>query len=164
MIAAICPGNCLKRCSTLRKIVERGYRDVVEHGFDNAKSAGNGIGRTDIAEVFFFRLNAHQRSVMKSVVCAFEPQNLVTSRGGTCDSAGVHRRFCTTVSESHHLYRITRTDFFGEFVFHAVRHSESGAAIGDVFHRFDNCWMSVPCHQGPETKVVIDVFVAVDVC
>ena len=54
-------------------------------------------------------------------------------------------------------------DFFGQFPFHVVRHAEHGAGAETVLHGFHDRGMAMSGHERAETKVVIDVFVAIEI-
>src|SRR5467141_1042730 len=78
-------GILLKTIFDALQVVEAGDDNILERGLRYAASPRNGIGRIRIAVLFRLGLDADERGVMKSVVRAFELQNLVAARGGARD-------------------------------------------------------------------------------
>ena len=97
------------------------------------------------------------------MVTAFEAKDFVACGCRTSNPARVHGRFRAAGSESHHVYGIARTDFFGEFGFHAMGHTEGGSIGHGPLHSLDHRGMPVTGHQRAKAQVVVDVLVAVDV-
>jgi len=103
IMAAISPGNCLKRRSTLARVVERGYRHVVDAGLGHAEAAGHGSRRVDVAILFGFGLHADQGSVVQTVIGAFKFEDFVALGGGTGHATCVHGDFRAAGAEAHHF-------------------------------------------------------------
>jgi hypothetical protein len=100
---------------------------------------------------------------VQAVIATFESQNLVATRCRARDAARVHGCFGAAGAETHHVHRIASANFFREFGFHAMRHAKRGAVrerpLQSLYHRR----MPVAGHQRAETKVVVDIFVPVDI-
>src|SRR2546428_1960453 len=145
------------------QIVEAGDGNNLERSFRHATAAGNGIGRIRIAVVSLLGLDADKRSVMQSVVRAFELQNLVATRGGARDAAGVHGDFRAAGAESHHIDRIALANFFRKLPFLLVGHAEGCAFMQFLFDGLYHGVVAKPPHPRPVAQGVINVLVAIDV-
>src|SRR5260370_39696779 len=145
------------------QIVKTGNDNVFERCLRHAGAAGNGIRRVRVSILFRLGLDADERCVMQSVVGAFELQDLVAAGGRARDAAGMHGDFGSAGAEAHHLHRIALADFFRKLPFLLVRHAKGGSFMQLLFDGLDDGGMAMAGHQRAETKVVVDVFVAVNV-
>src|SRR5262249_40462291 len=82
---------------------------------------------------------------------------------GSGDAHRVHGDFGAARTEADHFDRIALRDLFGQLPLLFVGHSEGGALVEDLLHRFDDSGMAVPGHERSETEVVVHVFVAVEI-
>jgi hypothetical protein len=60
------PGELLEAVFDAAQVVKLRDRNVIEDGLDDAKPAGNGVRRVDVAGVFELRLDTDQRGVVQS--------------------------------------------------------------------------------------------------
>src|SRR5438477_263948 len=156
-------GIFLEAALDAREIVESSDDDVGEGGFRHATTAGNRIGCVRIAAVFRLRLNADERGVMQSMVAALELQNSVSAGCGARNAAGVHGDFGPAGAEAHHFHRIALANFLRELPFLVMRHAEGGSFMQFLLDGFHDGGVAVPGHQRTETKIVVNVFIAIDV-
>src|SRR5215469_15987372 len=73
------PGQLFEAIFNTGEIVEGGNADVVENRFDHAETAGNGIGRVNVAGIFDFGLDTDKRGVVQAVVGPLEAQDFVAA-------------------------------------------------------------------------------------
>ena len=60
------PGELLEAVFDAAQVVKLRDGNVIEDGLDDAKPAGNGVRRVDVAGVFELRLDTDQRGVVQS--------------------------------------------------------------------------------------------------
>ena len=145
------------------QIVEGRNQNVGHGGLRHAESAGHGSRSVDIAIIGRVRLHADQCGIVQAVVSAFKLHDLVAAGSGAGQADGVHGGFRTAVAEAHHLDRKAVADFFRQLPLHVVRHAEHGAGAETLFHGLHDRGMAMSGHERAETKVVIDVFVAIEI-
>src|SRR5690348_7176349 len=146
-----------------REIVKGCDDDIGERGFRNARAARNAGWGVGIAVVFGLGLHADESGVVEAVIAAFEFQDFFAAGRGTSDAAGVHGDFRAARTEANHLDGITLADFFGEFPFLIVGHAEGRAAVKFLLNSFDHGGMAMAGHERAKTKIVINVFVAIEI-
>ena len=100
---------------------------------------------------------------MQAVVSALEFDDLVATGSGTSQTDRVHRRFRPRRTKAAHLQRESRTDFLRQFPLHVVRHAEHRACAQALFNCLHHGRMAVASHQCTEAKIVIDVFIAIEI-
>src|SRR5580704_91155 len=100
---------------------------------------------------------------MEAVVSAFHLDDAIATRGRPREAHRVHRAFGTAVAKAHHLHRKALADFFCQFPFKIVWHTEHRPGAEFFLYSTHDRRMAVPCHQSSKTKVEIDVLVAVDI-
>src|SRR5215472_8913923 len=100
---------------------------------------------------------------MEPVVTALHLDNAVSARRRSSQTHRVHRAFSPAITEAHHLHWKSFADFFCKLPFHIMRHAEHRARAEFLLHRAHHGRMTMPCHEGSETKVEINVFITVDI-
>src|SRR5579862_3629502 len=147
------------------EIVEGRDRDVGNTRFRHASSTGNRLRVLDIAEVIGWRMRlyADQCGVVQAVISTFELDDLVAPRSGAGETNGVHGCFGAAVSEAAHLEGKARADFLGQFPLHVMGHAISGAFVQTPFDSLDHRGMRMARHERAKTKIVIKVFVAIEI-
>ena len=82
MMAAISPGFCLKRSSTLARSLKVAMGTLAMADFRHAQSAGDRNRIMDVAEFGCVRLHADQRGIVQAVISTFELDDLVAAGSG----------------------------------------------------------------------------------
>ena len=145
------------------QVVECGNQDIGEAGFRYSEPAGHRGGSVDISVIWGVGFHVDQRRVVQAVIATFKFYDLIAASGGASQADSMHSRFRTAVAETDHLDWKSVADFFRQLPLHIVGHAEHRARGKASFHRLHYCGVTMPSHERTETKIVIDVFVAVEV-
>ena len=108
-------------------IVELRNQSVLQRSFRYALAARHGIREVCVTYFLGFRFYRDENGIVQSVIAALHLDDAVASGGRARQAHGMHGAFRSTVAEPHHLHRKSFADFFGQFPFEIVRHSEHGS-------------------------------------
>src|SRR5581483_2759191 len=145
------------------EIVEGRDLHILNRSFRDAQASWHRRWGMNVSKVWRMGLHTDQGTVVQAMVCAFEFHDLVASRGSARQTDRVHGGFGTAVAEPAHLYWKPVADFFCQFPFHVMRHTEHGSGRQPLFYCFHHRRMAVTRHQRTERQVVVDVLVAVEI-
>ena len=116
-----------------------------------------------VAELSFFWFDADGDRIVATVITALHFDDFHAAGDRAREPERMHGDFGAAAAEANHLHREAFTNEIGEFEFHTVRHAEKSANFKAFRDGFRHGGMAVAGKEGTVTKVVIDVFVTIDV-
>ena len=163
MTAAIWRGILGKQAGNRFQIVELRHQRVLHRIGGNSTRSRYLVGPIGIAAELELGLHAYQDRVVHAVVGALHLDDLVAAGKAARDADRVHGHFRTAAAKAYLLHREALANLIRQVVLQGVRHAVHGAGDQPLLHRGDHRRMAVPGHQRAETKIEIDVLIAIEV-
>ena len=124
--------------------------------------AGTWFGKIRIADEVEFRLHAHQDRVVNTVISAFHLDDLVPPGKTTRDADGVQVTSVPLLPKRT-VHGKALANLVCQVVFQGVRHAVHGAGNQPLLHRGNHRRVAMAGHQRAETKIEIDVLMAIEI-